>query len=157
MKPSSHFVSILGKLSPSVRSEIGRMFRFGVIGVASLGLNVGFYALLSRVIWPDGSRTLEYVISTIIVTYLNYEANRHFTFDVRQRTVGAMGRFATVAVIALGLNASLFWFWHEVLYLPDLWVIVGSTLIVAVFTFSSHRLFTFHPEPWRLFRRGGSK
>lgn len=133
--------------------EIRRLATFVVIGGVSVGTNIVLYGLLSRVIWPTGNRTLEYVMSTMIVTYINYEANRRFTFGARQRTVGAMGRFATIAVVAFGLNAVLFWTGNDVLHLWDFGVIVGSALLVAGFTFSSHRFFTFHPEPWRHFRR----
>jgi len=135
------------------RTEFRRLFSFGVIGLASLGLNVGIYGLQSRILWPSGNRTLEYAITVILVTWLNYEANRRFTFDARQRTIGAMGRFATVAVVALGLNSVIFWIGHDVFHILDFYVIIASAFMVAVFTFFSHRWFTFHRDPWRHFTK----
>ncbi len=129
------------------------MFRFGIVGVTALCTTIGLYALLTRWIWPNGPRPVIYGIVTVFVTWLNYELNRHFTFRAGRRTVGNMGRFVVVAVVALGLNNGLFYVGHAILHLYDLWVIVGVTLIVAVFTFTAHRFFTFHPEPFRFFRR----
>lgn len=133
--------------------ELPRLFRFGIIGVASLATILGLYGLLSRVVWPSGPRTFQYVLVLLLVTWLNYEANRSITFRAGQRSAGSMGRFATVAVVASGLNSALFWIGHEVLGFWDFLVIVVDTCLVAFFTFSSHRLFTFHPQPWRHLER----
>lgn len=143
----------MDRVPEKVRAELRRFSMFVVIGTLSVALNLTIYFLLSRVAWPAGNHTLEYVITVTIVTWLNYEANRRFTFDAKQRSIGNMGRFATVAVIALGLNSTLFWFGHEVLHQWDLAVIVVATAIVASFTFTSHRFFTFHPDPWRHFKK----
>jgi putative flippase GtrA len=87
----------------------------------------------------------------VVVTLFNFEANRRFTF-ASKRTAGALFRFGVVAVVASGMNTGLFWAGHSFLGLYDLAVIVANTLLVAFFTFSSHRLFTFHPDPWRYVR-----
>ncbi len=129
-----------------------RLVTFFVVGISSLGLNLGLYALLSRVIWPAGPRTLENAIVVVIVTAANFEANRHFTF-AKQRSVGAVFRFGMVAVFAMVLNSLLFWIGHAVFGLYDMLVIIMVTAVIAFFTFASHRLFTFHDNPWRHVRR----
>lgn len=134
------------------KSESRRLFFFGLIGGTSLALNIGLYALLSRVIWPGGNRTLMYALVVVVVTLFNFEANRHFTFSSK-RSAGALFRFGAVAVVASGMNTGLFWIGYSVLGFYDLAVIVANTLLVAFFTFSSHRLFTFHPDPWRYLRK----
>lgn len=144
--------TVLSFLHPRVRAELPRFMMFGVIGLSSLGLTIGVYAFLTRIAWPHGPRTVEYAFTTIVVTWLNYEANSRFTFGAKQRNAAALGRFAGVAIVALGLNTVLFWFGHEVMRLADLWVIVANAFIVAIFTFTSHRLFTFHERPWRWLR-----
>lgn len=140
-------------LTRVIRSELPRLIRFGVIGVSSLLCTMGLYALVSTVFWPMGPRTPQYVLVVSLVAFLNYEANRHFTFGKQSRSSGSLARFATVAVIATGLNSTLFWFGHEVLGILDYAVIMLATGIVAGFTFFSHRLWTFHERPWRFFER----
>jgi putative flippase GtrA len=143
------------KIKQIFKDESRRLFSFAVIGVGSLLLNVGLYALLSRILWPQGNRTLEYLIVVVIVTVVNFEANRRYTFAT-QRSLGALVRFGLVAVIASILNTTLFHIGNSVLHLYDLAVIIGNILLVSLFTFSSHRLFTFHPDPWRHLRQSGA-
>jgi putative flippase GtrA len=137
----------------AVRAELPRLIRFGLIGTFSMLCVIALYALVSDVLWSSGPRTPQYVLVVSIVAFINYEANRHFTFGKQNRSSGSLARFATVAVIATGLNSTLFWFGHDVLRLWDYGVIVGATALVAFFTFSSHRLWTFHERPWRFFER----
>ena len=143
----------MATLVSRVWEERRRLVSFGIIGVTSLVLNVGLYALLSRFLWTQGSRTLEYTLVTILVTWLNYEANRFFTFDKKARDPGSIGRFVLIASMATGLNSFLFWLGHVFLQVNDFVVIVCNAFLIALFTFTSHRLFTFHERPWRLVER----
>ena len=59
-------------------NERRRLLSFGLIGVGSLILSVGLYGLFSRIVWPTGPHTLEYTLVMMLVTWLNYEANRFF-------------------------------------------------------------------------------
>lgn len=138
-----NMAAIINKLFGFARSEARRLVSFGLIGAVMMGLNVGIYALLSRVIWPNGSKQLEYAFTVILVTAMNYEANRIFTFGKAERSLRTAGRFALVALIAFGLNNALFWIGHYGLRIYDLYVIVAVTLIVALVTFTGHRYFTF--------------
>ncbi len=141
---------LVKRLKSFLYSEWRHLFYFGLIGASSVLLVVGGYALISRVLWTTGPRTLQYILVVCIVTWLNYEANRHFTFQITHRSIGSLGRFATVATI---LNGILFWLGHEILGILDFTVIIINAGLVACFTFSSHRLFTFHAQPWRLVER----
>jgi len=143
------FVKSVGN---AVEAEFWKIVTFGVVGLASLGLTVALYAVISRVLWQHGPRTVQYSFVVLIVTWVNYEANRFFTFRQPQRTAGSVGRFATVAGIAAGLNSALFWLGHEIFHLGDFYVIIVNAFLVALFTFTSHRLFTFHERPWRWVR-----
>ncbi len=136
-----------------MKIEVRRVISFLAIGLSSLALVLGFYKLLSLVLWTGGPPTIQYTLVTVFVSWLNYEANRFFTFGVDRRSVGSMGRFATVVVVATGMSSALFWFGNEVLRVPDTIVIIANSGIVAFFTFTSHRLFTFHERPWRFFQR----
>jgi putative flippase GtrA len=144
---------IIHKAIDLFRKEFARLFSFGMIGVTSLAATVGLYALFSRVLWVGGPHTIEYVIVVVIVTWLNYELNRHFTFGNVKRSPETMGRFAMVALASIALNAIIFWIGHEMLHLSDFIVIIATAFMVAAFTFTSHRLFTFHPEPWRFLKK----
>ena len=129
-----------------VRAEFPRFVRFGFVGVALLLATIGLYALISRVLWPNGPKTVEYAIVVVITTWMNYEINGRFTFRFTKRSIQSMARFAAVAVTAVGLNSLVFWIGHDLLHVLDFWVIIGSTFIVALFTFTAHRFFTFREK-----------
>ena len=134
--------------SPRLRTEIRRIFTYGIIGASSVGAMVGGYALFSRILWPQGPKTLEVAIVTVCVTYLNYAANKRVTFAGRI-SPGSLYRFTGVAVISIILNSGLFWFGHSVLHIFDIAVVSVTPLLVGAYTYTSHRLFTFHERPWR--------
>ncbi len=125
-----------------IRREKRSIGTFLIIGGSCLLLTLGGYALLSRTLWPNGPHTLQYAMVIIFVTYVNYEANRFFTFQgARNKTT--LSRFAVVAACAFALQNFIFWLGHDVLRLWDVGIILLSSAIVAFFTFASHRLFTF--------------
>ena len=138
--------ALIGKITGLAKSESRRLVSFVLIGIVMLGLNVAVYAALSRLIWPNGSHQLEYAFTVIVVTALNYEANRFFTFDKAERSLRTATRFALIAVVAFILNNALFWLGHGILGLYDLYVIVFVTLLVACVTFTGHRYFTFRQK-----------
>ena len=144
----------LVKLWERLKPELPRLIRFLCVGVLSLCLTMGLYALVTRKIWSDGNRTVIYAIVVIIVTWINFVLNKKLTFQAQGKGAeGAIGRFATVAVIATGLNNVFFWIGHDILHVFDLMVIFLNTGLIALFTFTSHRLFTFHHEPWRFVKK----
>ncbi len=134
---------ILRRIFTLIRQEFRRLFTFGMVGLSSLGLLLGGYKLFSLVLWRGGPPTFQYTIIAVLVAWFNYEANRYFTFNRSNRTSASVWRFMTVGGVASVINSVLFWFGHEVLSIPDTFVILGNSAIIALFTFTSHRLFTF--------------
>lgn len=140
----------LKKIVVAIYRERKRLMIFFVVGMIANTLVIGMYALFSRILWVAGPKTFEYAVCVILGTIVNFEANRRFTFSTA-RSYGSAIRFMGVAVIAIGLSSSLFWLGHDVLHINDILVAVGNVFIIAIFTFSAHRQFTFHPHPWRHF------
>lgn len=140
----------VNKILAAIKRERRRLMIFFAVGVSANALVIGMYALFSRVVWPSGPKTFEYALCVVLGTIVNFEANRRFTF-LAARSYGAALRFAVVAVVAIGLSSLLFWLGHDVFRIHDILMAVANVFIIAVFTFSAHRLFTFHPEPWRFF------
>jgi len=129
--------------------ERRRIASFGVIGVTALGIHLVGYALLSRVLWPSGNHTVEYLIAAIFSGTFNFEANTRFTFTAAKRSVDEVFRFVCVIIVGVCLNSMLFFIGHVLFHLYDLMLVVTNAFLVAGFTFFSHKFFTFHPEPWR--------
>ncbi|MCC7357368.1 GtrA family protein [Candidatus Uhrbacteria bacterium] len=144
----------LDKIWHRCKPELPRLLRFIGVGILSLVLTTGMYAVITRFLWKEGNRTFIYASVIIIVTWINYILNKKHTFNAQGKCAqGAIGRFTTVAIIATVMNNVFFWIGHDIFHVFDLLVILCNTGIIAVFTFSSHRLFTFHHEPWRFIKK----
>ena len=124
-------------------SEWKRLIFFCLIGGTCLGLNIALYALFSRILFRRVDHTVLNTITVILVSFLNYELNRHFTFDKQSRDLHSITRFTLVVITATVLNSTFFWLLHAVFGFVDLFVIPVNALLIAFFTFSMHRMFTF--------------
>jgi putative flippase GtrA len=129
----------------TIWSEVWNLFKFGVVGVTSLAINTGVYALLSRVLWPEGNRTLESVISVCISGIYNFSLHRAWTFGAREFGGAMIARYLSVVVVGASLSGALFYVGHELFHLYDIAVLIGSSFMVASVTYFLHRWFTFHP------------
>lgn len=127
-------------------SEVWNLFKFGVVGSSSLGINAGVYALLSRVLWTSGDRTLESIISVSVSAVYNFTLHRTWTFKARGFNARMVARYIGVVVAGSALTGALFYIGHEILRIYDFIVLVGSALLVAGVSYVTHRLYTFHPR-----------
>lgn len=127
-------------------SEVWNLFKFGVVGSSSLGINAGVYALLSRVMWTEGDRTLESIISVSVSAVYNFTLHRAWTFKARGFNARMVARYVGVVVAGSALTGALFYIGHEILRIYDFFVLVGSALLVASVSYFTHRLYTFHPR-----------
>jgi len=112
-------------------------------------LKVLLYALISRVIWTNGPRTLENALALVLAQIYNYFMNRYWTFGHQKPAPGALQRYLMVFVVGLTADAILFTVGHRVLGINDIVMSFTSSFIVSLFTFVTHRLFTFHPDPYK--------
>lgn len=125
------------------------LVRFGFVGGTSFLVKVGCYALLSRILWVEGSRSLENVLALLVAIIYNYALHRLWTFRHLPMASGTFVRYSMVVVLASVLEASMFYVLHERFGFYDLFVLVFDTFLIAFLTFFLHRLFTFHDDPWK--------
>lgn len=127
-------------------NEAWNLFKFGVVGLTSLAIDVGVYALLSRVVWIAGPRTGLSLISTSISAMFNFLMHRSWTFKTQAFSVAMVIRYLSVLLAGTLINGTLFYVGHEILHLHDILVKIGSVFIVAGGSYTLHRWYTFHPK-----------
>lgn len=125
------------------REEVERIFRFVFIGGLSFVFNAGLYALISRVLWPAGNRTLENFLATALTSILNYLAHRAWTFRSQGAHSKQVVRYTVVAISAIILQSFLFWVGYRLLHLHDFVVIFVVAMLIPFYTYLAHKLFTF--------------
>jgi putative flippase GtrA len=132
-----------------VLREWKTVVRFAIVGGSSFLVKAGAYALLSRLIWNSGPRWVENILALGVAMVYNYSLHRMWTFKFQQPHPGSAPRYVIVVAIASLLDAVLFYIGHDRLKVYDFLMLVIDAALIAGFTFSAHRLFTFHSNPYR--------
>ncbi len=127
--------------------EVRRLFRFVFVGASSFLIHFGIYYLISRYLWATGNRLFIQIISVGFTILYNFLAHRRWTYQSNGRLRSELLRFTFVVLAASGIQTGVFWIAIHLLGFYDLWSLVLASGISAVFTFITHRLFTFrHPS-----------
>lgn len=124
-------------------------FRYLLVGSSSFGVKAVSYAALSRLIWETGNRTIENALAVLVSMVYNYTLHRFWTFRHQQSAPGSMLRYVIVVVSASLLDVALFNFLHYKFGFYDFGVVFFNGVAIAGLGFVSHRLFTFHSNPWK--------
>ena len=134
-------IRILGRI---ISHEWRRVLMFVLIGGISFGIWTCVYYLLSRHLWITGNHTFENFISVCISAVFNFFAHRHWTFQARNKHIGQLSRYLLVLITATALQSFLFWLGHEFFHWYDFAVVIVVTGLIALYTYTLHRFFTFH-------------
>ncbi|MEI7512169.1 MAG: GtrA family protein [Candidatus Uhrbacteria bacterium] len=135
---------MIHRVSRFAKAEGGTFARFLVVGGLSFLINIGVYALLSRVLFPNGNRLIESVAANGIAILFNFLLHKIWTFGgAVKKDHFQMVRYGIVVAGAAALQACIFAFGHGRFGINDFLVIAVATGICAIFTFFAHRFFTF--------------
>ncbi len=131
------------------REMLRTLFRFVVVGGSAFLVRAGIYALLSRFLWPLGSRIIENVLAIVCATVFSYLCNFVWTFQHQSPAPGSFFRFIGVSLLGLSIDSLLFYALHVRFGIYDGFIVVFNSAAIAFLTFLLHRRFTFHADPWR--------
>jgi putative flippase GtrA len=127
-----------------VRSEGKGVIKFLIVGGLSFLIYAGVYALLTRIVFPEANRTFMSFLSICSSAGFNFFAHRGWTYQATQaRHVDQAWKYISVVVSATALQTFLFWLAVDRLGIYDGFVLVPVAGICAVYTYFTHRLFTF--------------
>lgn len=120
--------------------ELGRLVRFGLVGVSNTAIGLGAYALLLHAgmpYLPAGA------IAWCLGTLNGYQWNRLWTFRRASHRTVMLGRYLLVGLVGLVLNSGLLALFVQVVGLGEFVAEVVSLPLVAVSTFTLNRVWTF--------------
>jgi len=62
-------------------------------------------------------------------------------------------RFIFVLVVGYLMNSFAFWLGTEIIHIYDLFMIIIVGIFYPLFTYTSHRFYTFHDQPGKAFKK----
>lgn len=139
----------VGHIVDLVKRERRTLTRYFIVGLTSFGVRFGSYAVISRLVWVNGPRSIENVCALIIALVYNYTLHRYWTFRHQEPAAGTVHRFLIATVVWNVVDAGLFALLHDVFHVFDLLILFINTGLIMTMSFLTHRLFTFHANPWK--------
>jgi putative flippase GtrA len=120
------------------------LVRFLTVGVGGLSVDVAVLWVLEQ---GGLSPVVARAISLSLATLATWALNRQFTFgDSGRQARSELGRYALVALVAQGVNYSLFQaIVHSLPHLNHSLVAVFGAVVATAFSYSGQRFFTFAP------------
>jgi putative flippase GtrA len=97
-------------------AELGRILRFGLVGLLSTGIYMLLFAGITRWLQPVPASVLAYLISMAI----NYLMQSRFTFRQSATSRASAVRFTVMQLGCMATNSSLLWVATGPLGLPAL-------------------------------------
>lgn len=126
------------------QKEFWGLFKYGIVGVSCLLLHAGLYAWVSRVLWPQGSRTLQYTVLLLLVACINFTLHRLWTFEVKTKSFAMVVRYSIVVGSSMGLQSIVFYVINDILHLHDSVAFAGASGIAIVYQYFGHRFVTYN-------------
>jgi len=126
-------------LSPA---EIGRIARFGVVGLLSVGIYMLLFALITLWVQPMPASILAYLLSMLV----NFVLQSRFSFRQPALSRSSAVRFVLMHLFCMSLNSSLLWLATEPLGLPTMLSQATIVVFIAGLSYQISRFWVYPPE-----------
>ena len=127
-----------------LKKEIWGLFKYGVVGGSSLAIHAGLYHVFSRILWVQGSRTMEYVLALFIASIYNFTFHRKWTFAAKGYSHQMVVRYVIVVLTSMGVQSIIFHIGVDIMHVYDYAIFGVSIIFATIIQYLGHRLFTFH-------------
>jgi putative flippase GtrA len=121
---------------------IFKFLKFGIVGVSGVAVDFGITWLLK-----EKAKFNQYFANSagfLCAVFSNYLLNRMWTFQSHDAAVGVQfAKFFFVALVGLGMNNALIYFFNEHQKFPFYFSKAIATGIVMLWNFAANYLYTF--------------
>jgi putative flippase GtrA len=126
-----------------LREEFWRLFKYGIVGLASTGIFLGVYALFSRLIWTTANKTLLDGIAMCVSAVFNFTMHRIWTFEAGNHDFGMIIRYFVTVSLSAVIQTALFHIGNGILGFNDFFVQIILVPFIAAVSYVINRQFTF--------------
>lgn len=127
-------------------NECWGLFKYGIVGFSSLAIHAGLYHVLSRIVWQEGPKTLEYVIALVTASIYNFTLHRLWTFSMNGYSHGMVIRYICVVLTSMGMQSAVFHVGVTILGVYDYYVFAVSVVFATLLQYFGHRFVTFNKK-----------
>jgi putative flippase GtrA len=128
-----------GPLRPEHRAELGRMVRFGIVGLLSVGLYMLLFMAAARFVPPVPASLIAYLLSMLV----NFVLQSRVSFRQRALSGTSAVRFVLMHLFCMALNSSLLWLLTGPLALPVLPAQAAIVGLVAALSYLISRAWVY--------------
>ena len=126
---------------------IHTFFRYLISGGTAVSVQFGVLIALMEYVSRINA-TLAASIAFTIACIVNYNIQYHWAFKVTGSHKRFFTRYISVTIITLGLNAAMFWYFHDFVHLSYLFAQFFASGLVFLVNFLINHFFTFKmPAP----------
>ena len=127
-----------------VESEIVPLFKYGIVGVLGLLVDMGVFYILNKKL------NVNYVFSNIVSSSLavihNFVLNSYFTFKVTDKKMNRFIKFYLIALGGMVISTGLLALFIDILAIENMLAKFISILIVAFIQYFLNKNFTFRSK-----------
>jgi putative flippase GtrA len=123
-------------LSPA---ELARIFRFGLVGLLSVGLYMLLFAAIVRLVPPVPASLLAYLLSMVV----NFVLQSRFSFRQQALSGTSAVRFVLMHMLCMALNSGLLWLTTGPLGLPVLPAQAAIVVFIAGLSYLISRVWVY--------------
>lgn len=127
-----------------MRERLGKLARFGAVGLSCLGLGLAILVGLQAL--AGVNYLIAYVVSFLVTNVAGYLLNARFTFSLKSAEHSGVLRYMMVNAALLTANTVALKYLVDVMHL---WYVLGALLLAAVNTplsFAGQWLFTYRSQ-----------
>lgn len=122
-------------------AELGRIIRFGLVGLLSTGIYMGLFALITRLLPPVEASVLAYALSALV----NFVMQSRFTFRQQALSGSSAVRFVAMHLFCMVVNSSLLWLATGPLGQPAMLAQTVIVIFVAGLSYLISRFWVYPP------------
>jgi putative flippase GtrA len=122
--------------------EVGRVVRFGMVGVASAVIYFIVTVIFVKAgLAPIGATLVGFAFATCV----SYFGHQQFSFAVEPNHRAFISRFAIITAASLAVNVGITWLFTEVIGVSYLFSIAAVTVLVPIANYFGNRFWVFLP------------
>lgn len=123
--------------------ELGRLFRFGIVGIAATLVYAG--ATLFAIEIFHLAPVLSSLFGQLIATSVSYFGHSIFSFAVQADHKTYLTRFLVILLLTFALNAIVIWLLSDVMHVSHRVSVAVVTVLIPLVNFVCNRYWVFSP------------